>query len=63
MNFVYEKWDENGNPIPNFFYLNKKEGIRIVPDLSFVDDLGFETLEVKNCRIKDINKNEKFYFN
>jgi hypothetical protein len=62
MNFVYEKWDENGNPIPNFYYLNKKEGIRIVPDLSFVDDLGFETLEVKNCRIKDINKNEKFYF-
>ena len=62
MNFVYEKWDENGNPVPNFYYLNKKEGLTIVPDLSFVEDLGFETLKVKNCKIKDINKNDKFYF-
>jgi hypothetical protein len=62
MNLVYENWDENENPIPNFYYLNKKEGLKIVPELSFVDDLGFKTLEIKNCRIKDINKNEKFYF-
>lgn len=57
MNLVFNKWDENGNPIPNLSELNN--GGDVVSFPFFFDDSNFN---IKICKLEDINKQEKFYF-
>lgn len=57
MNLVFNKWDNNGNPIPNLSELNSSEYYVTFP--FFFEDINFN---IKSCRLKDINKNETFYF-
>lgn len=57
MNLVFNKWDVDGNPIPNLSELNKYDDDICHP--FFFNDARFN---VKSRRLEDINQNEKFYF-
>ena len=60
MNLVFDKWDENGNPIPNFNYLNEKVVCDAITYPVFLNDLYLEK-PIKHCKIENINKFENFY--
>jgi hypothetical protein len=57
MNLVFNKWDDSGNPIPNLSELNNDREQVSLP--FFINDSNFN---VQKCKLKDINKDEKFYF-
>lgn len=58
MNLVFNKWDDNGNPIPNLSELSYK-----YPNPGyfpfFIND---ESFNIRKCKLEDINNIEKFYF-
>ncbi len=57
MNLVFNKWDENGNPIPNLSELNTIKAETTFP--FFFNDAYFN---IRKCRLADINSDETFYF-
>jgi uncharacterized protein (UPF0248 family) len=57
MNLVFNRWDENNNPLANLSELNTSDECVSFP--FFYNDSNFN---IKNCKLKDINKNETFYF-
>jgi hypothetical protein len=57
MNLVFNRWDDNGNPLPNLSELNTEYNTFLFP--FFINDISFN---IQKCRLEDINKNEKFYF-
>jgi hypothetical protein len=57
MNLVFNKWDDEGNPIPNLSELNNGGDTTTFP--FFFDDVSFG---IKSCTLEDINKEDKFYF-
>ena len=57
MNLVFNKWDENGNPIPNLSELNNSSDMTNFP--FFFNDSNFN---IKICRLEDINNEDDFYF-
>jgi hypothetical protein len=62
MNLVFDKWDDDGNPIQNFNHINLKFGKQLVTYPSFMSELRDENFYVKNCRLSDVNENENFYY-
>lgn len=62
MNLVFDKWDENGNPIPNLNYLNDEIKIKIVTYPRFINELDIEKSKIKQCKLDDINDTENFYY-
>jgi uncharacterized protein (UPF0248 family) len=57
MNLVFNRWDVNGNPLPNLSELNN--GGDTVSFPFFYNDTRFN---IKNCRLDDITETDKFYF-
>ena len=57
MNLVFNRWDKNGNPLPNFSELNTEYEFSTFP--FFLND---ENFNIRKCKLEDINQNEKFYF-
>ena len=57
MNLVFNRWDENNNPLANLSELNTSDECVSFP--FFYNDSNFN---IKNCKLEDINKNETFYF-
>lgn len=57
MNLVFNKWDEDGNPIPNLSELNNGSDMTCFP--FFFNDSNFN---IKICKLEDINNEDKFYF-
>ena len=58
MNLVFNRWDENDNPLPNLSELSYK-----VPNpVFFPFFMNDENFNIRKCKLDDINKNEKFYF-
>jgi len=61
MNLVFDKWDENGNPIPNFNYLNEKVVCDAISHPIFLDALNLD-LKIKKCKISEITLKDNFYY-
>jgi hypothetical protein len=61
MNIVFDKWDENDNPIPNFNYLNEKVVCDAISYPIFLDGLDL-SFNVKKCKLSDITLNDNFYY-
>jgi hypothetical protein len=61
MNIVFDKWDKNSNPIPNFNYLNEKVVCDAITYPVFLNDLYLDT-PIKHYKVEDMNKNENFYY-
>jgi hypothetical protein len=61
MNLVFDKWEDNDNPIPNFFHLNGKVVFDAIsyPWVFKSLDLGFE---IKNCKLSDIHIKDNFFY-
>jgi hypothetical protein len=57
MNLVFNKWDENGNPLPNLSELNSATDMSAFP--FFINDSDFN---IKKCRLEEIKEGEKYYF-
>ena len=58
MNLVFNRWDENKNPLPNLSELSTQ-----IPDVVvFPFFLNESSFNIKKCKLEDINHNEKFYF-
>ena len=66
MNLVFDKWDKNGNPLPNLWVLNTKIHYALFPffmkEGDLPDKMGMENVEIKKCKIEDVNLSEKFYY-
>lgn len=58
MNLVFNRWDINGNPLPNLSELSNRAPDAVVYPF-FLNDSSYN---IRKCRLEDINKNEKFYF-
>lgn len=62
MNLVFDNWDENGNPIPNFIHIenqNRKGNVKLP---FFIDDNSMGNIKINYKKLQDVNKNEKFYY-
>ena len=57
MNLVFNKWDDNGNPIPNLSEINTTTF-----NFEFPFFLNDNTFNIQKCKLKDINHTENFYF-
>jgi hypothetical protein len=57
MNLVFNRWDDNNNPLPNLSELNTT-----LDNTSFPFFFNDDNFNIQKCRLEDINKNEKFYF-
>ncbi len=57
MNLVFNRWDSLGRPMPNLSELNN--GGNEVSFPFFFHDANFN---IKNCKLENINKEDKFYF-
>jgi hypothetical protein len=58
MNLVFNRWDDNGNPLPNLSELEYKMATPTFHPFFFNDS----SFNIKKCKLKDINEKEKFYF-
>ena len=75
MNLVFNIWDKNGNPLPNLTELNTKhQHLFNISEYQFAqfpffieegdlsDKMGMENVNIKKCKIDEININENFYY-
>ena len=58
MNLVFNRWDDNGNPLPNLSELDYKMATPTFHPFFFNDS----SFNIKKYKLEDINKEEKFYF-
>jgi len=58
MNLVFNRWDDNGNPLPNLSELDYKMTTPTFHPFFFNDS----SFNIKKYKLEDINKEEKFYF-
>lgn len=61
MNIVFDNWDDKGNPIPNFSYLNEKVVYDAISYPWILDELKIND-RVKKYKLSDINKEDNFYY-
>ena len=57
INLVFNRWDVDGNPLPNLSEINTDIDCTTFP--FFYNDSSFN---IKNCKLQDINNNETFHF-
>jgi hypothetical protein len=72
LNLVFDKWDDNGKPIPNLIFLNEKLNCEAIPNievgtpLHFFTNLGKDLVdnnyEKNYCKLSDITPNENYYY-
>ena len=72
LNLVFDKWDDNGNPIPNLIFLNEKMNCEAIPNievgtpLHFFTNLGKDLVdnnyEKNYCKLSDIHSDENYYY-
>jgi hypothetical protein len=58
MNLVFNRWDDNGDPLPNLSELDYKMATPTFHPFFFNDS----NFNIKKYKLEDINKEEKFYF-
>ena len=72
LNLVFDKWDDNGKPIPNLIFLNEKLNCEAIPNIEvgapmhFFTNLGKDLVdnnyEKNYCKLSDISPNENYYY-
>ena len=66
MNLVFDKWNNQGNPLPNLSELNNKNEIAEFPFFMeegyLPDKMGMQDIVIKKCKLDEINPNDKFYY-
>ena len=58
INLVFNRWDDNGNPLPNLSELSDETPNAV----GFPFFLNDNTFNIRKCKLEDINKDETFYF-
>ena len=60
LNLVFDKWDDNGKPIPNLIFLNEKLNCEAIPNIEVGTPLHFFTNLGKDLVLNIIAGNEIF---
>jgi hypothetical protein len=62
LNLVFDKWDDNGNPIANLSEINEQIGGEYIIDLHLLLNLPNPLIKINKCNLSDIQLSENYYY-
>ena len=62
LNLVFDKWDDNGNPIANLSEINEQIGGEYIIDLHLLLNLPNPLIKINKCNLSDIQLGENYYY-